>query len=317
MRTLIFLLTIFTAMACQQQEATQDKNEGAQLTSAATTEEAAEIKLGDYWYQGEAEITRYELQQNRYRDVHPGEVVMIFVTEDFLTDEQVKNDHYQNPNSTNVLKMNMIRRFTTGLYDYSIMSSVFTPAKTSAYPNTLKVTTSTQDWCGQSFMQLNYRDGEYETQIRSYFESEGDENFSVPAAILEDELFNRIRINPAALPTGSIEILPSLTIARLRHKTFEPLEAKASKSAYEGDEFEGENLQVYTVKYAEGNRTLEIVFEAAAPYKIAGWKDSYPGFDGKTRTTMAKRSNTIMSPYWQKNALEDMAQRSDLGVEGL
>ncbi len=242
---------------------------------------------------------------------------MIFVTEDFLTDEQVKNDHYQNPNSTNVLKMNMIRRFTTGLYDYSIMSSVFTPVKTSAYPNTLKVTTSTQDWCGQTFMQLNYRDSEYATQIRSYFESEGDQNFSVPTAILEDELFNRIRINPEALPTGKVEMLPSLTIARLRHKTFEPLEANASKSAYEGDEFEGENLQVYKVKYPEGNRTLEIVFESESPYKIAGWKERYPGFDGKMRTTIANRGNTIMSPYWQKNALEDAAKRADLGVEGL
>ena len=41
-------------------------------------------KLGDYWYQEATEISRYELQQNRYADVHPGEAVLIFVTEDFL-----------------------------------------------------------------------------------------------------------------------------------------------------------------------------------------------------------------------------------------
>lgn len=317
MKKIILFLSVFAIAACNQQGTNTTEQESAKLTAATTTNENAAIQLDKYWYQGEAEITRFELQQNRYRDVHPGEAIMIFVTEDFLTDEQVKNEHYQKDNSTNVLKMNMIRRFTTGLYDYSIMTSVFTPAKTAAYPNTLKVTTSTQDWCGQTFMQLNYRDDAYQAQVRSYFESEGDQNFEVPASILEDELFNRIRINPEALPTGNIKILPSLTITRLRHKTFEPVAAKASKSIYEGDEFEGENLQQYTVKFPDENRTLEIVFEGAAPYKIAGWKDSYPGFDGKMRTTIAKRSHTIMSPYWQKNGLEDMATRKALGVEGL
>lgn len=316
MKNIFLACTILTiAAACNQPTAVQEEKEAVKLT-AASSEEGA-VQLDKYWYQGEAEITRFELQQNRYRDVHPGEAVIIFVTEDFLTDKQVKNDHYQNSNSTNVLKMNMIRRFTTGLYDYSIMTSVFTPANTKDYPNTLKVTTSTQDWCGQTFMQLNYQENKYKTQIRSYFESESDQNFDAPAAILEDELYNLIRINPDALPTGSLEILPSLTIARLRHKTFEPIKAKVSKTDYQGDDFEGDGLKAYTVVFAGENRTLEIVYESEAPYKIVGWTDSYPGFDGKKRTTIAKRSHTIMSPYWQKNALEDMAARKELGVEGL
>jgi hypothetical protein len=54
------------------------------------------------WYAGVAEITRYELKQARYRDVHTGDAVLIFVTEDFLTDKQVKHERGDGP-STSVL----------------------------------------------------------------------------------------------------------------------------------------------------------------------------------------------------------------------
>lgn len=314
------VLIIIMIVACNhstENNSTKDKENKAQFTSAKSAEGTSALQLGEYWYQGEAEITRYELQQNRYRDVHPGEAILVQVTEDFLTGEQVKNDNYTNPNSTNVLKTNMIRRFTTGLYDYSMMTSVFTPANAEKFPKTLKVTMSSQDWCGHSFMQLNWRDNQYQTQIRSYFESEGDENFAVPYAMLEDEIFNRIRINPQALPTGKIKMLPSLAIVRLLHKDFEPLEVEATLGSYTNNDFKGSNLKIYTVKFPKLNRTLEIVFEAEAPYQIPGWRDSYPGFDGQIRATVAKRTETIKSPYWQKNALADMKLRKNLGVEGL
>ena len=59
---------------------------------------------------------------------------MIFVTEDFLTEKQVKNDHYKNPKSVSILKNNQISKFPTGIYDYSIMKSVFTPIDIKEFP---------------------------------------------------------------------------------------------------------------------------------------------------------------------------------------
>ena len=97
------------------------------------------------WYDGKAEISTYDVQQARYKDIHPGKTVLIFVTEDFLTDKQVKNESNETKNSTTVLKTNIVRHFNTGVYDYSIMSSVFTPIDKNKYPKTLKVTTSSQD----------------------------------------------------------------------------------------------------------------------------------------------------------------------------
>ncbi|MEM6772762.1 MAG: hypothetical protein AAF597_19445, partial [Bacteroidota bacterium] len=40
--------------------------------------------LSEYWYEGKAEINTYRLEQARYGELHPGQVSMIFVSEDFL-----------------------------------------------------------------------------------------------------------------------------------------------------------------------------------------------------------------------------------------
>lgn len=40
-------------------------------------------QFGEYWFQGKAEISSYDLTQYRYGEAREGEAVMIFVTEDF------------------------------------------------------------------------------------------------------------------------------------------------------------------------------------------------------------------------------------------
>ncbi|WP_282774091.1 hypothetical protein [Phaeodactylibacter xiamenensis] len=286
------------------------------VQTAAFTFADQDPGLSEYWYQGKAEISRYDLEQNRYQDVHPGEAVAIFVTEDFLTDKQVKNDNYNNPNSTPVLKTNLLRKFPTGIYDYSIMTSVFTPTKVKDYPQTLKVSTTAQDWCGHAYMQLNYEEEQYRMQLHSYFENEADQDKKVGYAMLEDELFNRIRIHPEGLPTGQIEIIPATTVIRLRHFPFKAYTANATHGDYSGTDFEGSNLKVYTLEYPELQRTLSIVYQAESPYIIEGWKDTYPSaFDRQPRTTLARRTNTILSPYWKLNSREDMPERQRLDME--
>ena len=138
-----------------------------------------------YWYQGKAELTRYQLEQARYGEVHSGDAVLIFVTECFLPDKQVKHEHSQF-NSTSVLKMNSSRKFFTGIYPYSILTSVFTPVAFNEEIHSLKVTSSTQEWCGQTYAQLNLRNGEYKGLLHSYFQNEADQHFELKASKLED-----------------------------------------------------------------------------------------------------------------------------------
>jgi len=312
MKTLLGFFSLLFLLACQSPSTKVDSTSAVKVVDKSTPAD----KLSDYWYQGKAEITSYTLSQNRYKDVHPGNAVLVFVTEDFLTDKQVKNDNYTNPNSIPILKMNRVEAFPTGLYDYHIMTSTFTPAELAKHPHTLKVTNSTTEWCGQVFTQLNYDKGHYKSQMFSYFENEGDQQTKVKAALLEDEILNRIRINPQALPTGKVDMLPGTTYARLTHKPFEKVTAMNTMMAYEGSEFEGEGLMVYKIEYPSFDRVLEIVFEREAPHKIAGWRDTYPSmFDRQPRTSIAKRKKSLMNAYWSKNSLSDMALRAELGLD--
>lgn len=271
-------------------------------------------QLPKYWYEGKAEISVYDLQQSRYGQPRRGQAVLIQVSEDFLTDEQVKNDNYRNPNSTPIIKTNLIKRFTTGLYDYSIMTSVFTPTKTQEYPRSQKVTMSSQDWCGQTFGQLNATDGEaYRLQWRSYFENEGDQDLQLNTGWLEDELMNRLRIDPEGVPTGRQRIVPALDYLALMHRPLEAMDANCSRTAYAGDEFKGADLMEYRIEYPELQRELRVIYEAAAPYTIAGWREQSTR-GGQEMVTTARLSERVREPYWQQNGNQFLPARAELNL---
>ena len=317
MSNYIFLVVI--SLSCVFLSACENTNEketalGMINSPVKATEVAASTKLADYWYQGKAEINSYDLQQARYSDVHPGEAVLVFVSEDFLTDKQVKNDNYTNKNSTSILKNNFLRKFTTGIYDYSIMTSVFTPVDTKKFPRTPKVTISSQDWCGQSFMQVNQQKNKYKVELRSYFESEGDKNFTIDGAMLEDEIFNRIRMNPDALPTGKTQLIPSATIVRLMHLEMQPTSVMITKKEYVGTKFKGNDLTAYEIDYPSLKRKLTIVYQNKAPYIIEGWVDKYTAISRQALTTTAIRKKTLLSPYWQQHGSKDVQLRKELDL---
>ncbi|GAB2782590.1 hypothetical protein GCM10027275_27910 [Rhabdobacter roseus] len=274
---------------------------------------AASASFRDYWYQGQAELSRYSLQQVQYGAANPGEAVLIFVTEDFRTDTQVKLESDERDQATSVLKLNALRRFVTGIYDYSLYSSVFTPVDTDQFEHSLKVTFSAQDWCGQTYTQLNLRDNGYQVLGHSYFEKNAEEDYTTEEAWLEDELWTRLRINPDQLPLGEVPMIPSAAAARLAGQKLEPQPAVGTLSAYEGKAFSGKNLRQYALKYPQAQRELRLVFESTFPYAIVGWEETYPS-RGKVLTTRATRTETLRSDYWTHNAPTDTTLRQKLGV---
>ncbi len=317
MKNIFLLIPILSVIFLTSCEAPNQADNSFAIIPSANKSIKANVeptKLADYWYQGKAEISSYQLEQARYSDIHPGEAVLVFVTEDFLTDKQVKNDNYTNKNSAPILKNNFLRKFTTGVYDYSIMTSVFTPTETNKFPKTQKVTISSQDWCGQSFMQINQQKNNYKVELRSYFESEGDKDFTIGGAMLEDEIYNRIRMNPNKLPMGKTQLIPSATIVRLMHLDMKPMDVVISKSKYTGNEFEGNDLVAYEIAYSSLKRKLSIVYQKEAPYIIEGWTDSYTSIFGKQMMTKATRKKTLLSPYWKQNDRKDVMLRRDLDL---
>lgn len=263
-----------------------------------------------YWFAGQAELNHYRLEQTQYGTLHPGEAVLIFVTEDFLTDKQVKADT-PSDRAVPVIKTNISKKFVTGIYDYSLFTSVFTPIGVPLYPNTLKASTSAQDWCGHSYQQLNYQNNGYVVSGKSYFEKTVAEDYTVEKAMLEDELWNRIRLDPAKLPIGDVRLIPGTMAARLRHKTLEPLPATAKLDDYLGTLYPGKFLRAYTVEYPTDNRTLIIIFEKLFPHKIVGWSDTYQSRDSLL-TSRAVLTKTIQTDYWNHNAPADTTLRAEL-----
>lgn len=271
--------------------------------------------FGDYWYQGEAELTSYTLEQARYGEVHRGEAVLIFVTEDFSRRKQVKlDDPAAGDDAVKVMKLNLTKKFTTGIYPYSMMTSVFTPVYREQDGPTLKVTTTSQEWCGHTFTQVNRQDAAYDVHLYSYFEREGDQRLTLADAMPEDELWNLIRLAPDALPTGTVRLIPGTLFQRLRHAALTVQEAQAELRPAGGDA----GLQVYTVTYPELDRTLTIRFNAAFPHEIESWEETYrSGFgpDARPLTTRARRNERIMLDYWNHNRLADAPLRAELGLD--
>lgn len=296
-RNLIVVGTLFSIpFGCKQ---TSQKDGQTILVSS----NQKNSKISEYWYQGKAELNTYEVEQSRYGEMRQGKAVMVFVTEDFSKSDHVKLDHPEKDwkDKVSVMKLNLVKRFVTGIYDYSLMLSVFTPVDLKSYPHSLKTTTTLQDWCGQSFMQMNYQGGSYKVQLRSYFESEGDEDFSVDADFLEDELWTRIRIDPTSIQPGEYEIIPSTFFSRLQHELLKPRKARIRMQ-------QSASTNYLIVEYLHLDRTLIIGYEPQFPYRITSWEEQ----DGGKVSSKGRLLKTIKTAYWNQHDNDDLYLRDSL-----
>lgn len=255
----------------------------------------------NFWFAG-AEISSFELTQIRYGQEHPGHAEFIFVTEPFLTELQVKNE-YGGGESVDVLKLNALRTFNTGIYSYRTMTSTFQAIDLEAYPHAMKTNTSVQDWCGQVFQQINKTGNGWRAELRSYFQREADRNLELPQVWLEDELWTRLRLDPGSLPTGKFQLVPGAILTRFTHRPIQPENAVAALK-------ERGELTSYIVRYPDLDRRLIIRFDTEFPHIIREWEEHEP-----SGTTKAILRNRIMnSEYWSENRPEDAKKRKALGL---
>ena len=268
------------------------------------------------WYAGKAELSSFTLEQARYGEIRNGEAVLIFVTEDFSTNKLVKLDEPEKVSEKiKVLKMNMTKKFVTGVYPYSMMLSVFTPVTKDGNVKTLKIDCSSQEWCGHTFSQLRLHGGNYDWQLHSYFEKESEQDKNLGADILEDELWNRIRLNPSTLPTGKIFVIPGLIWQRLSHIELKAEDAELSLSKADTLFIKDKNVQMFSIHYTGAKRTLQIYFQGSFPHEILGWQETYPdgfGDNKKMLTTKAHLKKQIWLDYWKHNTIADSSYLDSL-----
>ncbi|MBW2937625.1 septum formation inhibitor Maf [Aureisphaera sp. CAU 1614] len=278
-------LSLFVFVGC--------KNSENNLIPASQNENAIKRNLPEefktYWYDGNAEITSYNLLQERYGELRKGKAVNIFVTEDFLPEAQVKANNISEENIP-VLKLNQVKKYVTGIYPYSVMTSAFSPLNSTQHA--VKLSFSMQEWCGQAYVQLNNRK-EFEIISHSYFEGEADQSLSLTKTWLESEIWNLIRINPNQLPTGDLSVLPSFEYFRMSHQKIE------SKNAY-GKLMQGDSLSTYTLEYPEIKRSLAFYFNSQSPYEIERWEETHPN----GLKTTAEKLRRIKSKYWSQNGTQ-------------
>lgn len=299
---LLPLAAIVALLGFSCSEATDQKSRKQQPTAE---------QFNQYWFQGLAEVSRFDLEQARYGEIRKGDAVLIFVTEEFFADRQVKSELGKQPGSTAVLKLNFVRKFLTGIYPYSMMSSIFTPVDREQFPYCLKVTTSIQEWCGQTFTQLNLINEKYNVLLRSYYMDEADQESTLDRTRLEDEIWTLIRMDPHVLATGNMELIPGSQFSRLKHINQKVQKADASL-------IEENEQYVYRVVYQTIPRKLVIKFEKAFPYKITEWEETSEmdkGADQSVLTTRAVLTHVMLVDYWNKRSVADSKYRKKLGLK--
>lgn len=279
-------------------------------------------QVWSHWSDGKAEVNGYELLQPRYGEERRGTAVLIFVTEPFSESARVKADPGMHPAADvfPALKLNVIKSFQTGVYDYHLMTSVFAAmeARSGARPGALtKLAFSSQEWCGVLFEELLFDPGRIRQARFSYFDGEGDEarTLDLPrGGILVDELPLVARSLPVPLlapgESKSLELLPSVERQRLLHR---PLAwrrgtlsrgAKPSPLEVPAGRFEAET---WTAELGPGER-YELWIEAAFPHRLLMWR----GPDGES----GRLGGSARIEYWkmQREGMERALEQLGLPV---
>ena len=129
-------------------------------------------------------------------------------------------------------------------------------------------------------------------------------------AILENEIWTKVRIDPTDLPTGELEVIPALEFIRLGHK-----ELKAYKAM--GNISEKDGITTYILTYPDLERTLTINFTTDFPYSIESWTEEFKsgfGPNAKLLTTKATKLKQMKTAYWGQNSNQDLFLRDSLGL---
>ncbi len=323
-RSVLATLTLTTAALALAALAGRSPANAA-ATAGLSTATASALSFGDdfwkRWGDGKAELAGYDLTFPRYGELRKGTAVAVFVTETFSNSSRVKADPGKHPPSDEypVMKLNLVQDFSTGIYDYNLMTSAFvalTPVNGRPAGAVTKISFSSQEWCGQIYGQLLFDAGAARLTSHSYFDGESDQarTLAVPADALAGDallLWARGLAAPALAPgeRREVALVKSLRAARLMHQPVEMLRAALSRDAapervtVPAGAFEVERRRVEI----SGGASWTILVEAAEPHRIVQWETS----DGERASLLA--SDRL--EYWRMHAEKDLPALSRLGLK--
>jgi hypothetical protein len=277
------------------------------------------IPVLSHWQDGKAEIASYDLVQPRYGELRKGTAVLIFVTEPFSEKQRVKADPGHDPSDVfPAFKLNFVKDFPTGVYDYNLMTSVFLSliekdGRRAGAP--VKIAFSGQEWCGMVFDELLLYADSIGRKRFSYFGSEGDadEKLSHPRdAISVDELPILVRGIPAPIlrpgESKKFPVLGSLERARLLHRplVFSTGTLSRGKTARKVEVPAGKfEVEDWTLTIDGGERYTFAV-ERPFPNRVIEWS----GPDGES----GRLRGVDRLEYWMLNRNGDESHLRRIGL---
>jgi hypothetical protein len=287
------------------------------LTTLALTvplAHAADPAFDTYWHDGKAELDGYRLQVSRYGQTRNGQAVLIYVTEPFSDSQRVKVDDptKKTADTVDVFKLNLVRDFQTGIYDYNTMVSVFSR---SADFSPMKISFSSAEWCGHVYEELTFHPDKVSGFYSSYFEGEsGNRALDHPKdGVAEENLWILLRglrgdyLAPGASKT--VPFLPGAFHGRLAHKPLAWTTATIERAAtpetvtVPAGTFES---AVYTVTIKDG-RVGKFFVETAYPHRIVRWE--------LAPDVRAELTGTLRDQYWRLHDNGDEKLLQKLGIK--
>ena len=263
------------------------------------------------WGDGKAELSGYAITTARYGAPRDGRVVLIYVTEPMDRRTWIKDDAGDVPPQyrVNVMKLNVALKFQTGIYPYSVMTSVFAPVDATGPERfaPAKIAMSAQEWCGHVYQKVIPGPGTFASELRSYFHADGDRDTTVktpPGTLYEDALLIQLRELDGPFAGGKNwagSIVPSLWSSRKAHRSLEPVPATIKREDAKRD---GAPVTRFTLTYGSVAATYDV--EKASPRRVLWWKSS--------NGDEARILKTARLPYWQLNAPGDEKYLQQLGL---
>ena len=288
-----------------------------------------------HWQDGRAELDGYRYSITRYGQPRTGTAVLVYVTEPFSEARRVKVDHPTpgSPDVVEALKLNLVRDFQTGIYDYNTMMSLFTRSRDFS---PMKIAFSSQEWCGQVYEEMLFERYHVADHYQSYFENETDMRRLTlqKNGIAEEELFIRLRdLREEWIPAGQKRKVPFLPAAFYRRLTHRPLiwtEATIEHGrgiesvAVPAGRFDATR---YVVRVADG-REGDFWVERAYPHRILRWSwkpaaSAAGTAAGRERGGWApaegldsgELTGSQRLPYWQLHNPGDERYLTELGLK--
>jgi hypothetical protein len=295
-------------VGCSREPRTTDIRPAEKSTTEQNVPSPYGADFWQTWGDGQAEVAAYDLTMPRYGQPRKGTAIAITVSEPFSNSARVKADEGKHSGADvfSAMKLNLIREYQTGIYNYNDMLSVFVALEDvnrRAAGKATKITFSSQEWCGHVWSELLFGPARIEQMRHSYFDGEGDSQRVIEehsSGIPEDTLmlaarriaWPRLRLGQSYV----VHVLTSLETERAQHVglRFFPATLFLSKvrrtttvpaGSFRTNEFRVKREDGFTWTYS---------VEADPPFRVIRWENS--------TGEHAELIGSARMEYWEMNA---------------